>query len=85
MADLSSTDAGPSQDAMGRSAGTAQPGDLRCCCGKEDCAFLKHNCSILLSVERDVHMAAKMGQVSIPAVSYIAPPKPLNNLYALFI
>jgi len=41
-----------------------QPGVLRCCCGRDECVFLRHNCSVLLSVERDVHAAAKMGQVS---------------------
>jgi hypothetical protein len=40
------------------------PGDLHCCCGKEDCVYLVHNCSVLSSVERDVHAAARMGQVS---------------------
>ncbi|KAM7205416.1 myosin-11 [Naviculisporaceae sp. PSN 640] len=35
---------------------------MRCCCGREECVFLRHNCSVLLSVERDVHVAAKMGQ-----------------------
>ncbi|KAK3395133.1 hypothetical protein B0H63DRAFT_64392 [Podospora didyma] len=40
----------------------AQPADLRCCCGRDECVFLRHNCSVLLSVERDVHTAAKMGQ-----------------------
>ncbi|KAK0615129.1 hypothetical protein B0T17DRAFT_646604 [Bombardia bombarda] len=40
----------------------AEPGTLRCCCGGEDCVFLRHNCSVLMSVERDVHAAAKMGQ-----------------------
>lgn len=39
--------------------------EMRCCCGKEDCVFLRHNCSVLLSVERDVHVAAKMGQVCL--------------------
>jgi hypothetical protein len=38
---------------------------IRCCCGQEDCAFLKHNCSILDNVEKDVHAAARMGQVSV--------------------
>ncbi|KAK0658687.1 hypothetical protein QBC41DRAFT_55327 [Cercophora samala] len=39
------------------------PGDdIRCCCGRQDCVYLRHNCSVLLSVERDVHAAAKMGQ-----------------------
>ncbi|KAK3317111.1 hypothetical protein B0T19DRAFT_363230 [Cercophora scortea] len=44
----------------------AQPTDLRCCCGRDDCVFLRHNCSVLSSVERDVHAAAKMGQPSLP-------------------
>ncbi|KAK4676477.1 hypothetical protein QC764_400930 [Podospora pseudoanserina] len=43
--------------------GSSPPGDdIRCCCGREDCVYLRHNCSVLLSVERDVHAAAKMGQ-----------------------
>ncbi|KAL2257197.1 hypothetical protein VTK26DRAFT_525 [Humicola hyalothermophila] len=40
----------------------SQPDELRCCCGKDDCVFLRHNCAVLSSVERDVHAAAKMGQ-----------------------
>lgn len=39
--------------------------DLRCCCGRDQCAFLKHNCTILDSVEKDVHEAARMGQVRL--------------------
>ncbi|KAB5539244.1 hypothetical protein GE09DRAFT_1038016 [Coniochaeta sp. 2T2.1] len=35
---------------------------IRCCCGQNDCAFLKHNCSVLDNVEKDVHAAARMGQ-----------------------
>ncbi|KAB5571763.1 hypothetical protein GE09DRAFT_1170230 [Coniochaeta sp. 2T2.1] len=35
---------------------------IRCCCGQDDCAFLKHNCSVLDNVEKDVHAAARMGQ-----------------------
>lgn len=46
------------------SAQGAQPSAVRCCCGREDCVYLKHNCTLLKSVERDVHTAAKMGQVS---------------------
>ncbi len=42
-----------------------QSTDLRCCCGRDDCVFLRHNCSVLLTVERDVHTAAKMGQVCL--------------------
>ncbi|KAM0333966.1 hypothetical protein ACHAQA_000984 [Verticillium albo-atrum] len=35
---------------------------LRCCCGHEDCAYLKHSCDVLDTVEQDVHTAAKLGQ-----------------------
>lgn len=55
----------PSRDAMGPAeAAGSQPDDLQCCCGRGDCVYLKHNCSVLSGVERDVHTAAKMGQVS---------------------
>ena len=37
---------------------------IQCCCGREECVFLKHSCSVLESVEQDVHAAAKMGQAS---------------------
>lgn len=39
--------------------------NLRCCCGREDCAFLQHSNTVLDSVEKDVHVAAKLGQVSL--------------------
>ncbi|KAF7561060.1 hypothetical protein G7046_g3063 [Stylonectria norvegica] len=35
---------------------------LHCCCGRDDCAFLKRNCSVLETVEKDVHTAAQLGQ-----------------------
>ncbi|KAM5353587.1 hypothetical protein ACJ41O_000237 [Fusarium nematophilum] len=35
---------------------------LTCCCGRIDCALLKRNCSILETVEKDVHTAAQLGQ-----------------------
>ncbi|ROT36544.1 hypothetical protein SODALDRAFT_335646 [Sodiomyces alkalinus F11] len=38
------------------------PPPLRCCCGHDECVFLSHNQSVLDSVERDVHTAAKLGQ-----------------------
>ncbi|KAK0643939.1 hypothetical protein B0T16DRAFT_416895 [Cercophora newfieldiana] len=66
MADTSSAryEAGARpRDVMGAvGAIAAQPAELRCCCGREECVFLRHNCTVLLSVERDVHTAAKMGQ-----------------------
>lgn len=56
----------PHKDAMeGAGVIGSHPPDMRCCCGKEECVFLRHNCSVLLSVERDVHVAAKMGQVCL--------------------
>ncbi|KAH8902283.1 hypothetical protein BR93DRAFT_953959 [Coniochaeta sp. PMI_546] len=39
-----------------------EPAVIRCCCGQDDCAFLKHNSSVLDNVEKDVHVAARMGQ-----------------------
>ncbi|EFX03324.1 hypothetical protein CMQ_3253 [Grosmannia clavigera kw1407] len=38
------------------------PGPLRCCCGQMECLLLRHNCSVLESVENDVRIAAKLGQ-----------------------
>ncbi|OTA88310.1 hypothetical protein M434DRAFT_80454 [Hypoxylon sp. CO27-5] len=35
---------------------------MKCCCGSVECVFLRHNCSVLASVEKDVHTAARMGQ-----------------------
>ncbi|KAI5458973.1 hypothetical protein BGZ63DRAFT_426287 [Mariannaea sp. PMI_226] len=36
--------------------------NIQCCCGRIDCALLRKNCSILESVEKDVHTAAQLGQ-----------------------
>lgn len=41
----------------------SQPAALQCCCGNTDCDFLRQNCSVLDSVEKDVHTAARLGQV----------------------
>ncbi|KAK0386432.1 hypothetical protein NLU13_6269 [Sarocladium strictum] len=35
---------------------------LHCCCGRSDCALLKRNSTILETVEKDVHIAAQLGQ-----------------------
>ncbi|KAI0007448.1 hypothetical protein F4779DRAFT_629165 [Xylariaceae sp. FL0662B] len=35
---------------------------MKCCCGSVECVFLRHNCTVLDSVEKDVHTAARMGQ-----------------------
>ncbi|KJZ72434.1 hypothetical protein HIM_08103 [Hirsutella minnesotensis 3608] len=40
----------------------SSPSTLNCCCGRIECAFLKKNCSILETVEKDVHTAAQLGQ-----------------------
>ncbi len=43
--------------------------NLQCCCGQPDCVFLKHSCAVLEGVEKDVHTAAKLGQVSSQRLS----------------
>ncbi|KAM4065869.1 hypothetical protein HRG_000032 [Hirsutella rhossiliensis] len=35
---------------------------LHCCCGRVDCVFLRKSCSVLETVEKDVHTAAQLGQ-----------------------
>jgi hypothetical protein len=37
--------------------------NLRCCCGRTDCAYLKHNCVALDDLEKEVRTAAQLGQV----------------------
>ncbi|CAF3452039.1 hypothetical protein SNK03_002798 [Fusarium graminearum] len=39
-----------------------QLAEMTCCCGRIDCALLKRNCTILETVEKDVHTAAQLGQ-----------------------
>ncbi|RJE25827.1 hypothetical protein PHISCL_01803 [Aspergillus sclerotialis] len=36
---------------------------LRCCCGRNDCAFLESNNSALEGLEKDLETAARLGQV----------------------
>lgn len=43
---------------------------LKCCCGSVECVLLRHNCSVLDSVEKDVYTAARMGQVRACTLSY---------------
>lgn len=38
---------------------------ITCCCGRPDCVLLKKNCTVLETVEKDVHTAAQLGQVSL--------------------
>ena len=47
---------------------TADQPDLQCCCGRFECMYLKHNSSVLESVEKDVHTAAKLGQVRLTPI-----------------
>lgn len=48
---------------------TAEKQSLHCCCGHADCPYLKHNCNALADLEKEVHTAAALGQVShIPIV-----------------
>jgi hypothetical protein len=39
---------------------------LKCCCGRIDCVYLKHNCVALDGLEQEVRTAAQLGQVRIP-------------------
>lgn len=58
--------ADPRTEALGLAAleaSVSQPPALQCCCGNADCDFLRHNCSVLDSVEKDVHTAARLGKV----------------------
>lgn len=36
---------------------------LQCCCGRLDCAYLKHNNVALEDLEKDLETAARLGQV----------------------
>lgn len=58
--------------------GEASP-PMKCCCGRVDCVFLKHNYAVLDSVEREVHTAARMGQVSLPLL--VDSPYPRQSLF----
>ncbi|EFQ34075.1 hypothetical protein CGRA01v4_12135 [Colletotrichum graminicola] len=43
----------------------ARPNDgsrIQCCCGRTDCVYLSHSRSVLETVEKDVHTAAKLGK-----------------------
>jgi hypothetical protein len=37
--------------------------EIKCCCGRDDCAFLQHNTAALEELEKDVETAARLGQV----------------------
>lgn len=42
---------------------TAEDSTLQCCCGRLDCAYLKHNNVALGDLEKDLETAARLGQV----------------------
>ena len=44
---------------------TDMDSSLKCCCGRNDCAYLEHNQVALESLERDLEKAAKLGQVRL--------------------
>jgi hypothetical protein len=48
---------------------------LACCCGSPSCVVLRHNSTILDSVESDVFEAAKMGKVSGPSDDFFCPAR----------
>ncbi|RYO89318.1 hypothetical protein DL766_005158 [Monosporascus sp. MC13-8B] len=59
------TPAPPAETSTMESHGTTQAETalpMKCCCGRLNCVFLRHNCSVLDSVEKEVHTAARMGQ-----------------------
>lgn len=43
-------------------ATTLNTPELKCCCGRTDCAFLRHNCSALDDLEKEVRKAGQLGQ-----------------------
>ncbi|RDA95622.1 hypothetical protein CP533_1137 [Ophiocordyceps camponoti-saundersi (nom. inval.)] len=52
----------PSRPSLWQGRSESVTSTLYCCCGRIDCVFLKKNCSILETVEKDVHTAAQLGQ-----------------------
>lgn len=43
-----------------------QTTNVACCCGRPSCAYLIHNNDALECLEKNIHTAAKLGQVRIP-------------------
>jgi len=39
--------------------------DTECCCGRASCVYLRHNNEALDGLEKDVRMAAQLGQVCV--------------------
>lgn len=57
---------------------------INCCCGRPDCALLKQNCSVLETLEKDVHTAAQLGQVRVEDLK-VAFQSSLLLLYSPFL
>ena len=47
---------------------TAYTSNMKCCCGRADCAYLKHNDTALGGLERDLDTAARLGKVRAPVI-----------------
>ncbi|ODQ53438.1 hypothetical protein SAICODRAFT_18925 [Saitoella complicata NRRL Y-17804] len=50
------------QHDLSTSPGTSAPTAIECCCGAPDCASLKSNERVLAGLEKDVRIAAELGQ-----------------------
>lgn len=53
---------------------------LKCCCGSAECVYLRHSKSVLDTVEKDVHTAARMGQVSFAGPRLLPSAAPLRSM-----
>lgn len=76
-------DAATSGETQPLSGQAPAPAPMRCCCGSVECVYLQHNCSVLETVEKDVHQAARMGQVSSLINSLVAPSQHSSPVAAL--
>lgn len=52
-----------SSSAAAGSSDYCEEGTLQCCCGRRDCAYLRHNNVALGDLEKDLETAARLGQV----------------------
>jgi len=59
--------------------------ELRCCCGRTECAYLKHNCVALDDLEKEVRTAAQLGQVCIPRPLHSSGFRRLHDSNKIFL
>ena len=59
------TIAGPASDNIVPIRTSPQHAELKCCCGRKECAVLEYNNAALEGLERDLDMAARLGRVCI--------------------